>query len=635
MPIPLISVTGITGDLSNTFIDRLLPIVEDLYESSGAQALLNCPNSAHTRGWKIDWIPDPSKTIYAGGIELGLRIPKISWAPCGCYESLEWPVLSVGFGGAAVVSRALRKKSLKKISLYLKDKFSSPYQSLKHNWYRYRNWGLRDWDKFVKLPPVPPGHKRLYRMNRKGDIPIASDSDGWGTGRWFSDSPDYVERHAKYAGHYDNGGTFVTYVDVPNDIASNCHMGNPDSKWRKRLDESGEKMDGGRFEGGTPPSQTNTNPARFVGNLDTAKYEYFLDSEYANQANKISKFSSLPDINVLHDAWKSMERLFDQFDSEQFLDNPLYRNNFLNEWNQTTNNFKDTVSAHFDNSDFVFDWLMKGNEYQTPVEPDGRGGLYRPSPAGLENLFSEDSEIMKTVIKATALFTFITQIMSVTDVVREQNCSPIGRDSAYGLTPKDKVFIANLRNSKIAANEPVWAELNNETCECSDCPSGWNLCDNSSITNLYSSYGNLCHPPCCGDQELKPITLVETCKCACPDGKVFMPCDCSECKEGSGTPVMDSLIGSDAKKGLCVDPNPDPSKLEWNSTSCTYECKTTTRISPPHLWGGSITVPIEPPCKPGKTRQPPNCECSGSYSVEPCNLFDYNIVSSYQIKLVK
>jgi hypothetical protein len=628
---PIISVTpGFGDDTPNPIIDKIFDILEDLYENSGAQALLACEKPAHTRGWKIDWIPSSNANIKAGSIDISLRVPSIQWAPCGCYEVLDWPVLSLGLGSAAIVARKLRKKALRKTSLYIKQKFNSPIVTLRDNWNKYRNWGVRDWDKFVKLPSVPSGHKRLYRLN--GSVPVvADDANGWGTGRWFTDNQEYAMRHNKFT----VGATHISYVDVPTNVANDVHMGNTDSRWRKKLAESGEKMNGGR---GVDADRLIDNPARFVGNPDVAKYEYFLDSDYANQATKVSQFSSLPDIKELNDAWKPMESLFDSYDAEKFLDNTEYRNTFLNEWNQATSNLKNNLGKYFDDSDFVFNWLMKGNEFSTPVEATPDGSWYRPSPAGLENLFSEDSEIIKSVVKATAFFAFINQIISVTDVVRDLNCSPIGKNSSYGLTPKDKIFIKQIRDNAIENKKTTWAELDPDTCECNECPSDWNLCDNSSITNLYSSQGNTCHPPCCGGQEWKPITLIETCKCDCPDGKVFMECDCSDCSEGSGTPVLDLITGSGGKKGICVDSNPDESRLEWNKQTCKWECKTFTNSYPPHLWGGSIKVPITPPCKPNQQREPNACECSGFYKLEPCisesSQRIFNIVPITEIRII-
>lgn len=634
MPIfaPIISVTpGPLEDGSNPIVDRMLSIIEDLYVNSGAKALLACDNPAKKRGWKIDWSGTlPSSDVKAGILDIGFRSPSISWAPCGCYDTADWASLSLGLSSGYIAARKIRKKAVRDISIYIKSKFESPIYTLKYNWYRYKNWGLADWDKYVKLPPVPAGHKRLYRLN--GSVPVtADDADGWGTARWFTDDPKYPERHDRFS----VGLTHTTYVDVPIDIANDHHMGNPDGKWIKILNESGEKMNGGR---GADADRLIDNPARFCGSPDIAKKEYFIPSDFANQATKVSQFSSLPDIKELNDAWKPMERMFETYDAEKFLDNPAYRNTFLNEWNQNVQNLKDKLDKHFDDSEYVFKWLMKGDEGMLPADPTPDGGWYRPSPAGLENLFRSESEIMKKLVYALGLFVYIEQIMSIADIVTDKNCSPIGQtnfSAPWGLTQKDKIFIKEIRDGRIAKKEQVWAELDPDTCECSECPGGWNFCDNGSITNLYRG-SNTCNPPCCGGQEFKPITLVETCKCACPDGQVFMPCDCSDCKEGSGTPLLDLITGAASNDvvGICTTTNPDPSKLEWNPKSCTWECKTRTQSYPPHLWGGSITVPIQPPCKAGQTRKPPDCECCGSYAIDDCNLFDHFNILTNSVKLL-
>lgn len=633
MPIfaPIISVTpGFIGDdKPNPIVDKIFSIIEDLYETSGAAALLSCDKPAHTRGWKIDWIPSPNANIQAGGIDIGLRVPSIEWAPCGCYDVLEWPALSLGLGGVSVVTRKLRRKAVRKIGVYIKNEFQSAILSFRSRWYRFKNWGVGDWDKFVSLPPVPADHKRLYRINPGGKTAIASDTDGWGTGRWFSDQPNYVIRHNRFS----QGASTVTYVDIPLTDANNFHMGNPDSKWRKILAESGEKMTAGR---GADPSKLIENPARFVGGEVMALQEYFIDSSYANQATKIAQFSSLPDLTELDNAWKKFEILFKDYDGDKFLDNAAYRSDFINRWNNETNNLKGLCSKYFDNSDTVFQWLFQGDPWQSV--PDVRDNDVFSIPSiGLENLFSEEKQIMTKTKYALGLVAFIVEIMSVTDVVREKNCSSIGRNSTYGLTPKDKDFIKNVRDSAIQNKLTTWAELNTDTCECSECPPEWNLCNNSSITNFYSTYGNTCHPPCCEGQQLKPVTLLETCKCACPDGQVFMECDCSDCTEGSGTPVLDLITGNKQKKGKCVEQNPNPDKLIWNKKTCKWECKTTKTIKPPHLWGGFIQVPIEPPCKPNQQRKPNSCECSGNYQLEDCSSESYsayNIVTVSEIRII-
>jgi hypothetical protein len=626
---PIITVPDFTDDKPNPVIDKIFAILEDLYENSGAKALLSCEKSAQTRGWKIDWVASSNANIQAGGIDISLRVPKIEWAPCGCYDTLEWPALSLGLGAVGGITQKLRRKAVRKIGVYIKDEFKSNIAIFRSRWYRFKNWGIGGWDKFVKLPPLQPGYKRLYRLNSNGITKTASDTNGWGTSRWFTDSTEYAIRHERFA----KGATHVTYVDIPIGEASDCHMGNADSKWRKILAESGEQMNGGR---GADPSKLIENPARFVGDESVAKNEYFLDSSYANQATKISQLTSLPDLEEFDNAWKKFENLFKDYDGEKFIDNPGYRNNFINRWETATSDLKGLCGKYFDNSDLTFDWLFKGNPNYSVADVQGND-VFRLPAIGIEDIFSSEKIIMKKAGYAIALIAFMTEIMSVTDVVRDKNCSSIGRDSTYGLTEKDKEFIREVRNTAIAKKEVTWAELDLDTCECSICPSGWNTCDNSSITNFYSSYGNTCHPPCCGDQEWKPITLIETCKCACPDGKVFMECECSDCKEGSGTPVLDYVTGDKRKKGICVDENPDPSKLQWDKKTCKWECKTTTTIQPPHLWGGFLTVPIEPPCKPDQQRKPNSCECSGDYSLEPCsesNISAYNIVPITEIRIV-
>jgi hypothetical protein len=109
-----------------------------------------------------------------------------------------------------------------------------------------------------------------------------------------------------------------------------------------------------------------------------------------------------------------------------------------------------------------------------------------------------------------------------------------------------------------------------------------------------------------------------------------MPCESSDCTQ---TDSFLTSIFNPSKPGKCVDPNPNPEKLEWNSQTCAWECKDSIEIPPPpdSIWAINIKSPIKPPCKKDEVRVPPDCLCSGSYSTENLNI---NISTIAAIKLL-
>lgn len=251
-------------------------------------------------------------------------------------------------------------------------------------------------------------------------------------------------------------------------------------------------------------------------------------------------------------------------------------------------------------------------------------------------------------------------------------CSSIA--DQLGSEPSWEKIYAVLVNNKL----PVWPNIT-DSCECSDCPPGYELCSYSSLINLYTDTYNICLPVC-GGQTLKPpelggIITRANCEIGCPDGYSWVECYESDCPND---PCNDNV-----EKGFCakipeenlftkypypndpdrftqVDPKYGP--LLWDPVSCKWVCKSYNEIQEiitpegvvrifPSAWiprftqtqgvvigpGGSFPVPVTPlspyelvnmfipnkilnkePCSEETFRNPENdCKCSsGSYDDE-------------------
>jgi hypothetical protein len=140
--------------------------------------------------------------------------------------------------------------------------------------------------------------------------------------------------------------------------------------------------------------------------------------------------------------------------------------------------------------------------------------------------------------------------------------------------------------------------LNEETCECTECPSNKVLC--SKPSGWLSSYlpqlpgirsgteWNTCVDPCCPGMELVPGVSAGVCECFCSDpNKIVKPCQTADC------------VG----KVVCTDPEPDSgelgwfgsSKYRWDENACEWVCKNS--------------------CPNGQEQDPDTCECKQYYCV--------------------
>jgi hypothetical protein len=147
--------------------------------------------------------------------------------------------------------------------------------------------------------------------------------------------------------------------------------------------------------------------------------------------------------------------------------------------------------------------------------------------------------------------------------------------AALGNNPSWKTIEQVLIDNKL----PIWPQIT-ETCECSSCPSGYQLCSYSSIINGWSDIYNICLPVC-GGQGVQPLQIENVvtkanCEVKCPDGYMWVKCatsecDRSKCRDGSDTgfcvKIPDSMTklidnGIDTKYG----------KILWDPLECKWVC---------------------------------------------------------------
>lgn len=655
------------NSLSSQFLENL----QNLYETSkdGLSDLLYCPGGQR-RGWKI---LDGDSAV--------------EFVPCGCYDDALWPLLlgipAAAKGAGKLAAKTLTKKARKKFTKEAIEKSKEGIESLKGSYYRaLKGIGSNTHLLRRKRPPVQPGYTRLYRgqgarklqkktnPNLDLDFPPELDPDNPNfnndpLGHYWTDDEGYADRFSRTDSGLHTNDSQIFYVDIPTAEAEKFKLGRgqrngteydlemlPGQKYGEEVggiiwDPSiGEyvwpphvKMPLRRrnllinpptdgwieivIDTPDPKRDIGLNPDVFAANQKSAGFEYYLDSplygtNYLEGLNRQANLYSESAALAFQGLKQRVQEIMDlQSQLDDLLSNPSTPNDVLQDMISKTenaaSNLKDLTNTLFDTY-------------------EGTGDRYATDLKALADASFGWSNYLKTFVPYfLGLLAFIDGIMNTVSIVKDKSCIPLMEGGISELS--DKSAMAQVRNQRIANKQSVWAELDPESCECNQCPSGWNFCNQSSMTNLYMRTTNSCIPPCCGDQEFKPITLIESCKCDCPDGKVFMPCDCSDCTQSDS--LLTSII-SPSKPGKCVDVNPDPSKLEWNPSSCSWECKTTESSSSSWIWVIN-PEPKKPPCKEGAVRQPPGCECSGSYSISPCEPestgLSFNIFSATDIKL--
>lgn len=655
------------NDHNDSLMDQMLGVITDLFNTAkdNFNDLLQCPGGQR-RGWKI----------------LDGNSP-VEFAPCGCYDDALWPLLlgipAAAKAGGTVATKILVKKARKKFTKEAIKKSNYVVGGLIENYYKalkgiqtaYNKQGLL----LRKVPPVKPGYRRLYRgqgARWKGNKPNRLDLDlktplvdmldidnpnfkADYMGHFWTDSEEYAQSFAD-AGWPPvlTNESQVFFMDIPIDEAEKVRLYQntvgtvdnlamlPGQKYPFNLKLPVDPTTGEyyyppdikvplrrRNEQGVIEIVTDTpvaskdmdlNPSIFTTNMGDAQREYYLDSsmygtnyldQATREANLYSESAELA-FQGLKGKTKNIQDL--QSNLDKLLGDPSTPDSVLQD---AISKVEDATSALKDQIDELFD---------THNIPNTNAFLKDLS----ESSFAWSKYLKEFLPWFLGLLAFIEMIMSLVTIVKDKSCIPLMEGGLSEFSNKPRM--AEIRNQRIGAKASVWAELNKETCECSECPADWNFCDHSSITNLYLKETNSCIPPCCGDQEFKPITLISTCKCDCPPDKVWMPCKSSDCTQS------DSLLTSifnPSSPGKCVHPNPDPEKLEWDDETCEWKCKTNNETPPPSPVTSWIFPPKTPikPCASNKPRLPPHCECSGSYSSTEFNPL-LNIATLHSIRLL-
>jgi hypothetical protein len=668
-----IETAELNDDNNLSILDRMNVILEELYTTSkdNLEQLLICPEGKR-RGWKIldgDYV--------------------VEFAPCGCYDDALWPIVlgipAAAKAGAKIASKILVKKAKKKwrkeALKFFKGKVEELRSSYEQGLKLLFNMGILR----RKLPPVKPGYTRLYRgqgvrrlqqrakrnidlhtpnvLRDKTDIPNFGVPDG----KYWTDDINYANIFTfpdnELAGYTKESEIY--FIDILTTEAQKLNLGSSRNlgdatnlkmiEGQKYLTEAGAKFNDVLKEFTFPPStkmplrrrnsqgiieividtpnsklDIDLNPGVFAWNAESAASEFYLDSslygtnflkDAADSANLARESSTQVFLRLKEKTNKVLEqqdKLSRLLDGDGIPDSANV-SKFISSLESTAKDLASEIDRIFD----VYDTDLPGNSWGYAIE-----NLRKMS----QSSFSLFDYIKIFLPWFLGLLVFIDIAMSLITIVKDKSCIPLMEGGLSEFSNKPRM--ARIRNQRIQNKASVWAELNPETCKCSECPEDWNFCDQSSLANLYLKETNTCIPPCCGNQEFKPITLIETCKCDCPEGQVFMPCECSDCTQSDS---FITRLFNPSKPGICVEINPDPEKLEWNPKSCSWECKNYTIEYPPILFGAPTRKPL-PPCENNKIRKPKSCECSGSYSIKPCNSITnntYNIVPFTELNIVE
>lgn len=656
------------GDNDNdSLMDQMGNIIEGLYESN---ELLECPGGQR-RGWKILTGDSP-----------------VEFVPCGCYDDALWPYL-LGIPAAAkagatlaaklIIRKAKRKYSKKALFLFLHG-ISSLERSYKKGLKLVFNYAhIRR-----KLPPVQPGYKRLYRgqgdrklqqkarnnldLDTTSVVRDSTDSlqlntpDGkfWSDDILYSESFVYADRSQVTA----TDASEVFFIDIPIEDYNRASLGNrrntgnasnlqmiPEQKY---LTEAGARWDKVLQEYTFPPNakmplrrrlqdgsigivddvpdarvDMDLNPGVFAWNAESAKAEFYLDSSMHNTnfLDQAMAEANLAKESTTQFALRLKEKTNNVRSKGKELEQLLAGGESVSSASaqQFIAVLESSAKELVDEIDRIFDVYDLNHIYGFSVQ-------YLREMS--KTTFSMLEYIKYFLPWLIGLLAFIEMVMNLVTIVKDKSCIPFMEGGLSEFSNKDKM--SQIRSQRIANKAAVWAELNPETCKCSECPGDWNFCDQSSLANLYLKETNTCIPPCCGGQEFKPITLIETCKCNCPDGQVFMPCECSDCFQSDSSITK---FFNPSKPGKCVNANPDPEKLEWNPKSCSWECKNYTIEYPSYSFGTPVKKPLKP-CKDKGIRQPSSCECSGAYEISPCVVLEtlqktFNIVPITELRIIE
>lgn len=185
----------------------------------------------------------PDKPGYMRGWIFNGIVP--SFAPCGCYRDAIWPhFLGLELVAKTIVNtviiKRLRRTALQQF-LYKSSTLTLGVENTRKMWLAIKKLGVQPGNirignavRTIDLPPVPPGHTRLFRAQGNNNLAQkAVDSDPQGTARWFTDdatnSVGYISSEfvpgaeGSWVGKYPNG--HLVYTDVPTSTVDNFKIG--------------------------------------------------------------------------------------------------------------------------------------------------------------------------------------------------------------------------------------------------------------------------------------------------------------------------------------------------------------------------------------------------------------------------
>jgi hypothetical protein len=305
---------------------------------------------------------------------------------------------------------------------------------------------------------------------------------------------------------------------------------NPDGSIRKVVDAP-------------TPNDIALNPKIFPWEEGAGAYEFFIDADIANLADKIAAIENLSDIAIF-------DKLFDRLhlfglakdesgnvitaiqvhtkeeykimlenspwiatneilqsgiaEGERLLTDSAYRIQKVNEWNSIMDEFRELRTKHLD---------ALPAELQFTIDE-------------FEKLLTPNSPLIKIWDDFIYLFIFIGSIMAVTTVVENKYCGP--KTYQYSITdilrtiglvpgyispriPNLSISDWDLIREKLINDKAriFWAELD-DNCDCNSCPEGWNLCD--TPLNFFTDYYNTCIKcqECIVSDDFDPIYAVNS-----------------------------------------------------------------------------------------------------------------------------
>ena len=131
------------------------------------------------------------------------------------------------------------------------------------------------------LPPIPEGHKRLYRGSKAGIYPLApKGEDDYGyEGRWFHDNWKAASDYADYPGQgkeesleseRESGKKALMYVDVPEHIEP--HVNSPYKAYQYLSEKYGIPVDSeGQAQRGVEQGKFTRPQVRYPLNVGVAQ----------------------------------------------------------------------------------------------------------------------------------------------------------------------------------------------------------------------------------------------------------------------------------------------------------------------------------------------------------------------------